>query len=139
VRRLLVRQFPQWAELPLWPVAISGWDNQTFHLGERMLVRLPTAKEYALAVDKEHRWLPVLAPRLPLRIPVPLAKGRPDEGFGFNWSVYEWIDGDPLDLETLGDRTDFAEDLAAFLVALRAVDSTGGPEPGCTTGFVVGP
>ncbi|WP_234040994.1 phosphotransferase [Micromonospora coerulea] len=61
-------------------------------------VRLPTAAEYALAVDKEHRWLPMLAPRVPLRIPTPLAKGEPAEGFGFHWSVCEWIDGGPARL-----------------------------------------
>ena len=38
---------------------------QTFHLGESMSVRLPTAAEYALAVPKEHRWLPVLAGQVP--------------------------------------------------------------------------
>ncbi|MHA7124890.1 phosphotransferase [Janibacter indicus] len=40
-----------------------------------MLLRLPSAQEYALAVEKEHRWLPVLAQHLPRPIPVPLVKG----------------------------------------------------------------
>lgn len=61
------------AGLPVQPVANGGWDNWTFQLGAGMLVRLPSAAEYALAVDKEHRWLPALAPRLPLPIPAPLA------------------------------------------------------------------
>lgn len=86
-RRLIARQFPRWADLSLRPVETSGWDNQTFRLGDGMSVRLPTAAEYALAVDKEHRWLPELAPQVPLRTPLPLAKGEPDEGFGFPWSV----------------------------------------------------
>jgi aminoglycoside phosphotransferase (APT) family kinase protein len=77
VRRLIDEQFPQWASLPVQPVASGGWDNWTFRLGAGMVVRLPSAAEYALAVDKEHRWLPSLAPRLPLPIPVPLAKGEP--------------------------------------------------------------
>jgi aminoglycoside phosphotransferase (APT) family kinase protein len=77
VRRLLEEQFPQWAGLPVEPVAPGGWDNWTFHLGSDKVVRLPSAAEYAHAVEKEHRWLPVLAPRLPLPIPVPLAKGAP--------------------------------------------------------------
>jgi aminoglycoside phosphotransferase (APT) family kinase protein len=135
VRRLIARQFPRWADLPLRPVATSGWDNQTFHLGDGMSVRLPTAGEYALAVDKEHRWLPILAPRVPLRIPRPLAKGEPDEGFRFHWSVYEWIDGDPAGIDTIGNLTDFADSLATFLVALRHVDPTGGPEPGLHNWF----
>ncbi len=138
-RRLIARQFPRWADLPLRPVAVSGWDNQTFRLGDRMSVRLPTAAEYALAVDKEHRWLPVLAPRVPLRIPTPVARGEPDEGFAFHWSVYEWIDGEPAGADTIGDLTGFAVSLAAFLVALRRVDSTGGPGPGLHNWFRGGP
>ncbi len=137
--RLIARQFPRWADLPLRPVATSGWDNQTFHLGDRMSVRLPTAAEYALAVDKEHRWLPVLAPQVPLRIPMPLARGEPDDGFGFHWSVYEWIDGDPAGIDTIADLTEFAVSLAAFLVALQRVDPTGGPEPGLHNWFRGGP
>ncbi|MEU7867131.1 phosphotransferase [Dactylosporangium sp. NPDC049140] len=66
VRRLIAEQFPRWAHLPVRPVAVNGWDNQTFHLGDRMSVRLPTAHEYALAVDKEHRWPPMLAQHVPV-------------------------------------------------------------------------
>lgn len=135
VRRLVARQFPRWAGLPLRPVATSGWDNQTFRLGDGMSVRLPTAGEYALAVDKEHRWLPVLAPRVPLRIPTPLARGEPDEEFAFPWSVYGWIDGDPAGGDTIGDPVAFAVDLAGFLVALRHVDPAGGPAPGLHNWF----
>jgi aminoglycoside phosphotransferase (APT) family kinase protein len=139
VRRLIARQFPQWAELPVRPVATSGWDNQTFHLGDRMSVRLPTAGEYALAIDKEHRWLPILAPRVPLPIPAPLAKGEPGEGYAFQWSVYEWLDGEPAGIDTIDDLTGFADSLAAFLVALRHVDPAGGPEPGLHNWFRGGP
>ncbi|WP_027946983.1 phosphotransferase [Amycolatopsis taiwanensis] len=71
VRRLIGDQFPQWAGLPVRPVAKNGWDNVTFHLGDTIVARLPSASEYALAVGKEQRWLPALAPRLPLPIPVP--------------------------------------------------------------------
>ncbi|MBG6136210.1 aminoglycoside phosphotransferase family protein [Longispora fulva] len=139
VRRLIATQFPQWARLPIRPVEISGWDNQTFRLGDRMSIRLPTAREYALAVDKEHRWLPLLAPRVPLPISKPLATGRPGEEFAFPWSVYEWIDADPARIDTIADLTGFADSLAAFLVALRHVDATGGPEPGLHNWFRGGP
>ena len=77
VRRLIAAQFPEWAPLPVKPVAFGGWDNRTFHLGERMTVRLPSAARYAEQVEKEQGWLPRLAPLLPLPIPVPLAMGRP--------------------------------------------------------------
>ena len=78
VRRLIASQFPQWKELPIDPVATSGWDNRTFHLGKDMSVRLPCAAEYELQVEKEHQWLPKLAPTLPLPIPIPLAIGNPE-------------------------------------------------------------
>ncbi|WP_407706524.1 hypothetical protein [Streptomyces scopuliridis] len=34
-------------------MAVDGWDNRTYRLGEDMTVRLPTAAGYACAVDKE--------------------------------------------------------------------------------------
>ncbi len=70
---------------------------------------------------------------------MPLAKGEPDEEFRFHWSVYEWIDGDPAGIDTIGDLTEFAVSLAAFLVALRHVDPAGGPEPGVHNWFRGGP
>jgi aminoglycoside phosphotransferase (APT) family kinase protein len=139
VRRLIAAQFPQWAGLPVTPVAMNGWDNQTFHLGPDMSVRLPSAAPYALAIDKEHRWLPVLAPRLPLPIPVPLAKGEPGEGYPHHWSVYRWIDGEPAGVAGIDDLTEFATTLAAFLTALARVDPTGGPGPGQHNWFRGGP
>ncbi|XVV07912.1 aminoglycoside phosphotransferase family protein [Actinosynnema sp. CA-248983] len=130
VRRLVEDQFPQWADLPVRPVANSGWDNCTFHLGDRMSARLPTAAEYALAVDKEHRWLPVLAPRLPLPIPVPLAKGRPGADYPHPWSIYAWRNGEPATVEGIADPVRFALDLAGFLAALQGIDTADGPRPG---------
>jgi aminoglycoside phosphotransferase (APT) family kinase protein len=129
-RRLVAAQFPQWADLPVRPVAAGGWDNRTFHLGDTMSVRLPTGPAYALAVEKEHRWLPVLAPHLPLPIPDPLAMGAPGEGYPYPWSVYRWIDGEPARADAIGDLTEFATATAGFLVALSDVPPRGGPEPG---------
>jgi aminoglycoside phosphotransferase (APT) family kinase protein len=95
-----------------------------------MTVRMPSAAEYALAVEKEHRWLPVLAPRLPLAIPTPLAKGGPDAGYPFSWSVYSWLEGEPASSDSIADPVRFAVDLAGFLSALQGIDTTDGPRPG---------
>jgi aminoglycoside phosphotransferase (APT) family kinase protein len=138
VRRLIATQFPHWAGLVVRPVAAEGWDNRTFHLGDDMSVRLPTAAEYALAVDKEHRWLPVLAPLLPLAVPVPLARGCPGEGYPFPWSVYRWLDGEPAAHDGIDDPAG-ATVLAGFLRALRRVDPAGGPPPGLHNWFRGGP
>jgi aminoglycoside phosphotransferase (APT) family kinase protein len=63
-RRLVDRQFPQWTDLPIAPVELDGIDNRTFRLGDKLTVRLPSGEWYARQVDKEQRWLPLLAPRL---------------------------------------------------------------------------
>ena len=80
VRRLLAAQFPHWADLPIEPVLSAGTDNAIYRLGDDMAVRLPRIHWATGQVDKEHRWLPRLAPLLPLAIPVPLAMGIPGEG-----------------------------------------------------------
>lgn len=130
VRRLIRAQFPQWADLPIRRVDNEGWDNQTFHLGTQMSVRLPSAAPYALAVDKEHRWLPVLAPRLPVSVPIPLAKGEPDSDYPHHWSVYRWLPGEPAGSDNIADMSRFAIGLAEFLIALQRVDAASGPGPG---------
>src|SRR4051812_43585565 len=130
VRRLIRAQFPQWAGLPVTQFLPGGWDNRTFRLGEQMLVRLPSAAGYAASVAKEQRWLPRLAPHLPLPIPVPLVQGVPGEGFPFPWSVYRWLEGQDAGTGRVDDLPAFAGELARFLDALQHVDATGGPPPG---------
>src|SRR6266700_3972106 len=73
VRRLLAAQFPQWADLPITPVPSAGTDNALYRLDQDMAVRLPRVDWAIEQVAKEQRWLPRLAPHLPLAIPVPLA------------------------------------------------------------------
>ena len=128
VRRLVAAQFPQWQDLPVRPVELDGWDNRTYHLGDRMAVRLPTHAGYAPAVAKEHRWLPVLAPHLPVPIPVPLAIGKPGEGYPFEWSIRCWLAGEPAAPDRIGSG--FATALADFLLALQGIDATDGPAAG---------
>ncbi len=130
VTRLIASQFPQWANLPVKSVENDGWDNRTFHLGDDMSVRLPSGNGYVLQVEKEQYWLPILAPHLPLPIPVPLAMGRPSELFPRPWSVYRWLEGEVASVAQIADLTEFAVSLAQFLVALRKVDATDGPLPG---------
>src|SRR5690554_5776777 len=99
VNRLIARQFPQWANLPFEPVNSSGTDNAIFRLGEDMAVRLPRVDGAIELVEKENRWLPILAPHLPLAIPTPLAMGMPVEGYPSRWSVYRWLKGENAIIE----------------------------------------
>lgn len=128
--QLVAAQFPEWAGLPVVPVDQPGWDNRTFRLGDAMSVRLPSAAAYVPSVEKEHTWLPRLAPQLPLPIPVPLALGAPGGGYPWPWSVRRWIDGRPSSRERIRDLVAFARDLAGFLVALQRIDPSGGPAAG---------
>jgi aminoglycoside phosphotransferase (APT) family kinase protein len=138
-RRLIDTQFPQWAHLPIAPVDVDGWDNRTFRLGSELTIRLPTGDWYAQQVDKEQRWLPVLAPQLPLPIPTPVAQGEPDAGFPYPWSVYRWLEGELASKARIDDLSGFASSLAGFLNALGRVDATGGPLPGQHNFFRGGP
>lgn len=130
VGRLLAAQFPQWAELPIEPLRSAGTDNAIYRLGDDMAVRLPRIHRATGQVDKEHQWLPRLAPHLPLAIPVPLAKGTPGEGYPWHWSVYRWLEGENATSERIADPRQAARDLAQFIAALQRIDPTGGPPPG---------
>jgi aminoglycoside phosphotransferase (APT) family kinase protein len=135
VRRLVRSQFPDWGDLPVVPVEVDGWDNRTFHLGDDMTVRLPTAAGYAPAVEKEQQVLPFLSPHLPLPVPVPLAKGVPGEGYPFHWSINRWLHGETASLDRIADLTAFAVGLAGFLTALQGVDASTGPPAGAHSFF----
>lgn len=130
VRKLIDSQFPQWKHLEIKPVIHGGWDNRTFHLGGTMLVRMPSSQEYAAKVEIEQKWLPILAPQLQLKIPIPLAMGKPGNGYPWNWSIYRWIEGETAVFAPVSDLNKFARDLAQFLVALQKIDTSGGPLPG---------
>jgi aminoglycoside phosphotransferase (APT) family kinase protein len=78
-------------------------------------------------MDKDLRWLPTLAPQLPVSIPVPLAKGGPADGYPWDWGVYTWLDGHNPTIDRIGDHASFATDAARFIEALQLIDPTGGP------------
>ena len=127
VRRLLAGQFPEWADLPIEPVPSAGTDNALYRLGGDMVVRLPRMEWAREDVAKEHRALPRIGPLLPVRIPVPLAMGAPAEGYPSYWSVYGWLEGENPAVGQVSDPQSLASDLARFVVALHAIDPTGGP------------
>ena len=129
VRILIAEQFPDWGHLPVRRVELDGWDNATFRLGDGMSVRVPSADEYMRQVDKEQQWLPMLAPQLPVAIPVPLGRGAPTPMLARPWSVYRWIEGEPLRSDDVVDTVALAEDLAWFLAALHRC-TPAGPAPG---------
>jgi len=131
VRRLLASQFPQWAELPIARVASAGTDNAIYRLGDELAVRLPRIHWAVDNVAKEQKWLPVLAPHLPLAVPLPVAVGEPEEAFPYPWGVVQWLPGELATLDRLEDPVHAALDLDELDAAvLRAKPAGDGRESG---------
>ena len=123
--KLIAEQFPEYAHLSIKSVKSQGNDNRTFHLGDEMLVRLPNGEEYVRQIAKEHKWLTLLAPKLPLPIPESIAMGRPSNDYPWNWSIYKWLEGDSANTVELNDITleTIAIQLAYFLQELHKFDA----------------
>jgi aminoglycoside phosphotransferase (APT) family kinase protein len=133
-RALVQEQFPEWAELPLKLVEPTGTDHTIFRLGDELVVRLPVMEYATRQAAKEATWVPVLAPQVPLELPVPVAMGQPGAGYPWTWSIVRWIEGERGTPETL-DLEQAAVDQARFIRALQACDPTGGPKAGRGTGW----
>ena len=127
VQGLITDQFPEWDGRSVSRVESFGTDNAMYRLGDDMVVRLPRLPGGAGQIAFEHRWLPGLAPRLPLAVPEPLALGEPGRGYGLQWGVYRWLAGDNAYDSPIREHTEAAVELGRFLVALREVDATGAP------------
>lgn len=130
VKKLIESQFPQWKDLEIRPVAKSGWDNRTFHLGDEMAVRLPSGPGYAPQAEKEARWLPYLGKALKMPISCPVGAGKPCEDFPYPWSVNRYLPGETALEIDMSHSVEFARDLADFLRDLQAVDVSDGPAAG---------
>jgi aminoglycoside phosphotransferase (APT) family kinase protein len=126
VRRLVAVQFPRLAGLPVSAVRPAGTVNAIYRIGGGLCARLPRLQRYAGDLVDELRWLPWLAPRLPLRVPEPVAVGRPASGYPFPWAIYRWIEGQPYADELVGDERQAARDLARFVAELRRIDPPAG-------------
>jgi len=122
VRRLLAEQFPHWSDLPIEPVVSYGTDHDIYRLGAHLAARLPRIGWATDQAAKEAKWLPRLAPELPLALPVPVAMGHPSDGYPFDWSVCTWLPGQNAN-GTINDLDLAAVDLAAFVIALRRIDT----------------
>ncbi|MGW1587891.1 aminoglycoside phosphotransferase family protein [Streptomyces sp. NPDC002386] len=119
VRELLREQHPDLADRPL-KLGALGWDNQVWRLGDELAVRVPWATRSADALlRKEHAWLPVLAPHLPLPVPVPQRLGEPTARFPRPWLVTTWVPGEPADRAPATRPAGAAVTLAGFLTALH--------------------
>ncbi|MFH9294533.1 aminoglycoside phosphotransferase family protein [Streptomyces sp. NPDC017520] len=132
VRGLLQEQHPDLARLAVREVE-GGWDNQQWRLGDELAVRMPRTERAPELQLKERRWLPVLAPRLPLPVPNPVRAGEPSVRFPKPWTVMTWVPGEPLDRTSIRSGDHAAGALADFLRALHVeapVDAPAGSDRG---------
>ena len=118
VRCLLARQYPKWSELKLQLVPPTGTDNVIFRLGGSLVVRMPRIEGATEQIARNQEWLPRIARYLPCPIATPVAVGVPGLGYPFPWAVHSWLPGTN---PTPGDDPMLAQDLATFVVALRAL------------------
>jgi aminoglycoside phosphotransferase (APT) family kinase protein len=130
VRRLIAEQFPELGGLAVEPVRSTGTVNAIYRLGDELCVRLPRREAWAADLDQELRWLPELAPRLSLRVPEPVASGRPSDRYPCTWAVYRWLRGRPYADDLVADEADAALALARFVTELRHIQ----PESGAPRG-----
>jgi len=130
VEELVYSQFPKFSKLPITPVVQGGHDNRTFHLGNKLTVRVPVNGTYASQIYKEAEWLPVLKKQLSLAITSPVAKGKPAFGYPYHWSINNYIAGESLHRGKLTNLHQLAADLANFLAELQRVNVCNAPPAG---------
>jgi aminoglycoside phosphotransferase (APT) family kinase protein len=118
VRRLLAGQHPDLARLPVEFLA-NGWDNELYRVGDERVARLPRRALGAQIIKNEQRWLPVLAPRLPLPVPYPERTGVPGCGYPYSWSVVPYLPGVPAAQASSFDPAAAAAAVGGFLGALH--------------------
>jgi aminoglycoside phosphotransferase (APT) family kinase protein len=118
VRRLLADQHPDLAQLPVEFLA-NGWDNELYRVGDGHIARLPRRALGAQIITSEQRWLPRLAPKLPLPIPYPERTGVPACGYPYSWSVVPYLPGVPAAQASSFDAARAAAAVGGFLGALH--------------------
>jgi aminoglycoside phosphotransferase (APT) family kinase protein len=123
VRRLLGTVSSTYDAVPLRRFEATGSDNALFRLGDDLLVRVPRQPGGSRTIEKEQRWLPYVAPHLPVAVPEVVAVGEPAFGYPEKWSVVRYLDGERPELPEPGQapRHSLAADLAAVVRALRTL------------------
>lgn len=130
VQRLVAEQFPTLAGSPIREVQSTGTVNAIYRIGSDTCARLPRVAAWAEGLQREARWLPWLAQRLPMALPEPLGAGHPGASYPFDWAIYRWIEGEPYSDEAIPDETRAASDLARFVLELRRLNPEGAPAAG---------
>jgi aminoglycoside phosphotransferase (APT) family kinase protein len=107
-----------------------GWDNSAFLLGEEWVFRFPRRQLAANLIENECRILPLVAPHLPLAVPVPEFVGRASEVFPWTFAGYRHIEGTPASEANKRplSKTVMPQALSGFLTALHEFELPVGVE-----------
>ena len=130
VGNLVASQFPEWKDLPIRPILSSGWDNRTFHLGEKMLIRMPMLQSTKLKLKKSTIGCQNLLLCSRFKFLCLWRWENLQDGYSWKWSIYCWIEGENVASGYIADLCEFATSLAEFRVAFQGIDSEEGPLPG---------
>lgn len=122
-KRLIGEQFPE-LELRSLRLLGEGWDMTVWLVDKEWVFRFPRRSIVIQGIENEIRFLPRLAPLLPLAIPVPTFLGQPSEAFPWPFYGCRFLPGRELADAELNDeaRAALARPLAEFLSALHHVD-----------------
>ncbi|TCC18322.1 aminoglycoside phosphotransferase family protein [Kribbella speibonae] len=129
VEGLVKDQFPDWSALAVRAVPSHGTVNAVFRIGDELAARFPIQPGDVAEVQRELEDEADAARRLramsPYPTPAPVAIGTPGAGYPLPWAVQTWVDGTIAYDADVAGSTAFAEDLARFVLALRAHPTDG--------------
>jgi aminoglycoside phosphotransferase (APT) family kinase protein len=123
VRGLIAEQFPE-LDASSARLLGEGWDNAVWVVEEQWAFRFARRQIAVPGVEREIGLLPMLAPLLPVPIPVPTFVGEPSERFPWPFFGALLLRGvEPAETELRdADRTAVGADLGRFLRALHDVE-----------------
>ncbi|MET7543878.1 aminoglycoside phosphotransferase family protein [Streptomyces sp. NPDC005507] len=129
VATLIQEQLPQWSGKEIRLLQSTGTVNAVFRIGNdlsaRFPLRLADAAETLAVLKQEARASAELAQVSRFPAPEPVALGEPGAGYPMPWSVQTWLPGTvSWDADPSGSDA-FAQDLAAFIAALREAETRG--------------
>ncbi|WP_330268296.1 aminoglycoside phosphotransferase family protein [Streptomyces griseorubiginosus] len=141
VASLVGEQFPQWSGEVIRPLPSTGTVHAIFRIGSglsaRFPLRLADADETLAVLEREARASAELARVSRFPVPEPVALGKPGAGYPMPWAVQTWLPGTvATDADPSGSDA-FAEDLAAFIAALRGAGTQGRLFSGDNRGGVI--
>lgn len=129
IQLIIHEQFPEYDNLFIKKISESGHDHHSYHLGDHLSLRFPSANEYSSQVIKEYNYCTILQKELAFPITIPIKLGKPTVYFPFHFTINKWIDGETVTLTNVINKKQFAYDLATFLIKLHKCDINNGPIP----------